>query len=79
MKDLTRFMVDGRPVTARLLAGRILVDPVLPRNFDNTANDCRPRSRDFSAMTFADSMAALGTAAPFTAHSRRSNLPWMRR
>lgn len=47
MKDIARFKVDGRSVAARLLVGRILVDPVLPRNFDNTANDSRPKSHDF--------------------------------
>ena len=47
MKDLPRFMIDGRSVVACMLVGRILVDPILPRNFDNTANEMRPRPHDF--------------------------------
>ena len=47
MKGMSRFSIDGRSVAARLLVGRILVDPVLPRNFDSTANDWRPKSHDF--------------------------------
>lgn len=46
MKDLPRFMVDGRSVVARLLVGITLFDLVLPHDFDNTANEWRPRSHD---------------------------------
>lgn len=47
MKNLPRFSLDGRSVAARLLVGRILVDPVLPWKFDSTANEWRPKSHAF--------------------------------